>query len=258
MADKQPRLFYKYVSADLAKIILVNKTLRWSSPLLFDDPYDVSRQMAVNISPSEMQKWAVGYLQKLAIENKQIPYKMNPQALTLFGLFKLVHKDNRLTEIVDDLYKTTCIENLNSPAFSELKQIWEKWLPELRILCLSGSNDIPSMWSKYADNFSGVVLEFECSEYFSTPWLIAKPVNYENKPSLLNAEGWGKLLTLSQEQATKFLFEESCYTKPTNWEYQQEWRIVSFKRDHETLKYADYGFSPQTLSAIYFGPRIND
>lgn len=257
MSFERPKYFFKYVSAGLAKIILVNKSLRWSSPLLFDDPYDVTRQMAINISPSSMQKNVIGYLQRLVIENKEIPNGLNHQALTLLSLFKLAHKNNSLTEIVEDLYKTTCEQNLNSSSFDELKQIWENWLPELRILCLSASNDIPLMWDKYAANSTGVVLEFECSEYFSTPWLIAQPVRYENKPSLLDHEGWGKLLTLSQERATKYLFEESCYTKTTDWEYQQEWRVVSFKRDHETLKYADYGFSPQTLSAVYFGSEIS-
>src|SRR5687767_14020057 len=33
--------FYKYMSAGTAKTVLGNNTLRWSSPALFNDPFDV-------------------------------------------------------------------------------------------------------------------------------------------------------------------------------------------------------------------------
>ena len=34
--------FYKYVSAKTAQAILTTRTLRWSSPILFNDPFDVT------------------------------------------------------------------------------------------------------------------------------------------------------------------------------------------------------------------------
>ena len=32
--------FYKYISADVAKLILANQKLKWSSPQSFNDPFD--------------------------------------------------------------------------------------------------------------------------------------------------------------------------------------------------------------------------
>lgn len=38
-------LLHKYATASTAKAILQSSTLRWSSPLLFNDPFDVPRDM---------------------------------------------------------------------------------------------------------------------------------------------------------------------------------------------------------------------
>jgi len=243
--------FYKYVPAEVAKSILLNKTLRWSSPLLFDDRYDVTRELAADIKHSEIQLHVIDNLQQLVKHNK-LPEGLNSRALIMFRLFKMAHINNALDEIVDELRRSNDIET-HSPALSELKEIWQQWLPTYRILCLSASNNIPLMWSKYADNHKGVVLEFACLKEFDAPWLIAKPVLYEDRPSLLNGEGWGRLLTLEQDEAVKYLFNESCYTKTTDWAYQEEWRVVSFKRAYENTQDSYYRFYPQTLSAIYFG-----
>ena len=65
--------FCKYVSAEVAKVILINKTLRWSSPLLFDDPFDVTRVFAADTQPSEMQKYLIDELIEL-IQDRERRY----------------------------------------------------------------------------------------------------------------------------------------------------------------------------------------
>jgi hypothetical protein len=37
--------------ASTAKIVLQNKTLRWSSPVEFNDPFDVPRELAFDVTP---------------------------------------------------------------------------------------------------------------------------------------------------------------------------------------------------------------
>ena len=43
-----PRVFYKYTSAWVAKIVLATRCLRYSSPLLFNDPFDVTQELRLN------------------------------------------------------------------------------------------------------------------------------------------------------------------------------------------------------------------
>jgi len=247
--------FYKYVSASVAKTILISKTLRWSSPLLFDDPYDVTRELAEGVEISKMQKSMVSRIIE-QVKGSEISNDLNPRAKTLFNLFKIANAQDRLGELQDEFFRSNDLTT-SSLGLNELRRIWRLWLPEFRILCLSASCNIPLMWEKYADNYKGVVLEFICPQEFDPPWILARPVLYENRSTLLNMNSWGKLLTLNQEEAVEFLFNESCFTKTTDWEYQKEWRVVSFRREGEKEKYADYGFYPQTLSIVHFGPDIS-
>ena len=58
--------------------------------------------------------------------------------------------------------------------------VWESLIPKLRIICLSEINDSMPMWAHYANNHRGVVLELECIEEIDSPWLIARPVIYQD------------------------------------------------------------------------------
>lgn len=249
--------FFKYVTIETAKITLVNKTLRWSSPLLFDDPYDVTRELAAGIKPSEIQQCVIDTLVELVKKSEEEPPELNPLARQLFDLFKIAKRNNQLDKVIIELRESKEELAAYSPALGELRVMWQQWLPTFRILCLSARNDIALMWSKYAENYKGVVLEFACSEQFKTPQLIAKPVLYEDRPSLLDKAGWGKLLTRRQSDGIQYLFNESCHTKSLDWSYQEEWRVVSFRGPGEIGKYSDYKYYPQTLSAIYFGSEIS-
>jgi hypothetical protein len=46
--------FYKYVSAATAKEVLATRTLRWSSPMLFNDAFDVPRELSFGVTPDQI------------------------------------------------------------------------------------------------------------------------------------------------------------------------------------------------------------
>src|SRR5262245_43309165 len=46
--------FFKYMSASTAKLVLSNRTLRWSSPLLFNDPFDVPRELSFGLTAKDV------------------------------------------------------------------------------------------------------------------------------------------------------------------------------------------------------------
>ena len=57
------RVLYKYVTAEVAKIILTTRRLRWSSPLLFNDPFDVTQELRLDFGQAEInavltERWA--------------------------------------------------------------------------------------------------------------------------------------------------------------------------------------------------------
>ena len=57
------RFFYKYVTTNTAKIILATEKLRWSSPIIFDDFYDVPEELPLIFSAEEcMALYAEKYI----------------------------------------------------------------------------------------------------------------------------------------------------------------------------------------------------
>lgn len=250
--------FYKYVSANVGKIVLATKTLRWSSPLLFDDPFDVTRILAADIKPSEIQECIINRIIDLVKSDAELPSEINTQLRFIIETLRQSGRNDVKEEIINSLHDSKNELITESPSLSELREMWKEMAPTFRILCFSARNDIVSMWDRYADKYRGVVLEFSCLKEFDSPWLIAEPVQYpENRPSFLDKTGWGRLLTLNQDAATKYIFHESCYTKTPDWSYQEEWRIVSFNRTGENGEYSDYKFNPKELSVVYLGPEID-
>ena len=49
------RFFYKYVAACTARIVLASRKLRWSSPVLFNDPFD-NHPDALHFDGVELQR----------------------------------------------------------------------------------------------------------------------------------------------------------------------------------------------------------
>ena len=46
--------FYKHVTAETAKVTISSRTLQWSSPLLFNDPFDVPRRAVLPFTVDEL------------------------------------------------------------------------------------------------------------------------------------------------------------------------------------------------------------
>ena len=115
------------------------------------------------------------------------------------------------------------------------------------------------MWYHYADHYAGVVIELRCNEHTDSPWLVARPVDYpKDKPAVYTAEGLAELLALDTNAAVRRLLDIATYTKSRDWAYENEWRIVTFKRPYDSGHFTDYPFHADDLAAIYLGPLISD
>jgi hypothetical protein len=110
---------------------------------------------------------------------------------------------------------------------------------DVGITCFSKVHDNILMWSHYADNHKGVVLQIEPS---SEPLIHARAVQYENDYFMFTKE--------SKQNRAEII--KPFFQKSKQWEYEQEIRFV-----------CPYGtglikFDPKDLKAIYFGCRCND
>lgn len=52
-------MFYKYLSPEAAIAVLSTRRLRWSSPLTFNDPFDITQHLRLNFTAEELQRTLV-------------------------------------------------------------------------------------------------------------------------------------------------------------------------------------------------------
>lgn len=251
--------FFKYMTARTASLVLSNQILRWSSPLIFNDPFDVPRELLPNVSPQELVSAVARQHLKLI---EQPPEDTSHLTLRLQELVEIVKnglEDSSREEIVKNLKGNIEASDATDASLVALRTIWSEYLPDLRILCLTDSPSHMAMWYHYADSYSGAVFEFACDETLDSAWIEAKPVAYpDRKPGVYTQDGWAELLTLRNEFAVNKMLHTSVFTKSPDWSYEQEWRVVTVKRPTDIGHFTDYSFDPRELVTVFLGPRISD
>jgi len=256
----QQKSFFKYMSAETAKIVLINKTLRWSSPLEFNDPFDVPRELAFNISHDEMQEATVEALINLIKKPPGNTDHLEPKVKYLLDATKDLVSPSKKQKLIAVIREAN--EQLKTPhstSFDELRDMWRQMIPQFRILCLSEEHDVVSMWYHYANKYTGVVIEFLCDDDVPSAWLMASRVNYEEPtPNLYKATGWAELMIYRSSIREKLMYEILTHTKSEDWKYEKEWRIAQPARPGETGTISDYEFLPREIGRVFLGPLISD
>ena len=181
--------FYKYVSKPDALLIINNKTLMFTNPLDFNDPFDI----APVFPEVGLSKFHSRTLQK------------HGQSPELFGRKR--------------------IDYLKSMDFTELRK---NFLKSWGVTCFSRSPFILPLWAHYADNHKGCVLEFRITEKMSNQIRenngvledIVFPLNVtynKKRPKAYDENG-----IVTGQSAQNILL-----TKDTAWAYEQEMRAFS-------------------------------
>lgn len=111
------------------------------------------------------------------------------------------------------------------------------------VVCFSERNENLLMWSHYASGGSGVCLEFRtANDLFKS----AFQVRYAKEPPILDAL---QVMASSFDGTGPVWIEDLYCTKPEDWCYEKEWRVIHQKQG--TL----YTYPREALKAVYFGPR---
>ncbi len=257
----RPDTFFKYMTAEIAKIVLVSHEFRWSSPLLFNDPFDVQRDFNLGFDVEELKEPLFNEIMSI-VSAKQIPDLSNhPHVEQLIKCLRREDdadtRNKKLAVFIDR--RTQNVKN--SDNYKKMKEQWSKLIPEFRIFCLSEECDIMPMWSHYSESHKGTVIELQYLNELDSPWLAAKPVVYQDSPPIL-ATKQEQIKSITGQKALdsknwKF-YEPYTLTKTIDWEYEKEWRIVSFMRPGESGYYSDYYFNPREIRSIYLGCEISD
>ena len=224
-----PRLF-KYVNAKAAITILEKKTLQWSTPDSFNDPFEFKSPFAYGLKWDEMTEVALQQFAKILTQPPE-------------------------SRLLVQQWKEDTVRNAGN---------WREMKKTHLVLCLSTVHNHLLMWSRYADNHRGAVLGFRpiiqlCTPtLFATPILFARPVFYSLEvPVAAALKEYVEYLTAERTKPDALdAFERSVYTKSSVWAYENEWRVLDKKRTGEVGAFAYREFHPQELDAVYLGCRM--
>lgn len=213
-----PPVLYKYEAFTTQSLLnLKSQIIHFGSPLNFNDPYDCALTPNIDI-PSDSDIEAI---RQTYLSKESLPEQTRLEFET-FAPLKL-----------RDIFVRATQESVGSAI--------QDFLRTKEVACFSEKNDDLLMWSHYGGHYKGFCLEFATS---SEPFEKINKVSYTSTLPRLNV---ADILRDREFQLVKKLF---C-TKSNDWSYEKEWRAI------HNIAGTQFGYPPEALTGIYFGPDID-
>lgn len=238
---------FKYLHQDRTDVLL-GQSIRFSSPAVLNDPFELKPHLAALASPEHMEAHITRVLPELLREElAKLPSEVRAlvpvEALHEILLRQLPGAKRNIQGIVEVLMPK--LQEVMARKFEEL----------IGILCLSESADNLLMWAHYADSHRGFVIEFdERSPFFD------RRVNPDDELRHLRKVSYSPKrpsLTLTDvEDFTPFV------TKGTDWQYEAEWRMIVPLDTASTVIGEGphavhlFKFPAQAITAVVLGTRM--
>jgi hypothetical protein len=250
--ETPPRILYKYVTADTATKILRNRTLRFQSPLRYNDPFDSQWDPLWPLSTPK----AMDYQRALAERALRDPASW-PDDANLEWRRQWDCKRANIESLPEEQREEAIgrfVDNLKK--MKELKERIEDIIYRMRFLCLCECDRSILMWSHYADQHKGIVLGFDVSELEDQLRVPFMRVKYcDELPCLIDSEACKRAEVFGLpcppiENTYKWVL-----AKHTDWYYEKEWRLVCKADANTNGQHEDIAFPAKALVEIASGCR---
>lgn len=253
--------FFKYMPLSTAEIVLTNGTLRWSSPLRFNDPFDVPRSLFHGVTAAQMREAVARDMLEIykspPADDEDFIDDVRSMIAAAKRMQGQIDFDSVEERLLADSEADAIHDQAGGKALSELQAHWQRLLPTLRVLCLSEDPSHVAMWHHYADKYKGVVIEVRCIDRLDSSWLAARKVTYPTeKPAVYSAVGLASLLRYKSLKLANMMGRIAIETKSPDWSYEKEWRIFTYedRTDMGDSTFSDYPFAREELASVYIGP----
>jgi hypothetical protein len=254
-----PPHFFKYYTADVAKIVLASTRVRWSSPALFNDPFDCYFSLEPKFDLAACKdEHRDRFLDVIFQEQEPAFVSGNPLVPEIRKLREMARwkSRNEMAKIFDVVYPFL-VEGIEALSREERK-VWERQSRNYRLFCVCEINDNLLLWSHYTACHTGVAFQFECIEELDVPLLAALPVRYaDDAPGIADKdECIGFSLGVRGMEPASNLWKRLVTTKARCWEHEKEWRVIATSGAHDNTGYEDWKFIPREISKVFLGCRI--
>jgi len=253
------RSFFKYASPQTALAILQNKTVRYSTPLEFNDPFDFQSGLHFDFNLNTLHTKILDKLEALITSKEEPLVDANDD----WGKIVLLLRENYPTQG----FQRTDLEQLVAPSFARMVQLmqatqtdyqehWKKALPNIRVFCVSEERDNLLMWAHYAKDHTGVAFELRSLPEEDNPLSVAEPVEYVPHPVPFFTETeWIENILSIRKLDWSALYKRYAHIKSTHWQYEHEWRVWYPQKHGADSGYYDCPIRESELVAVYLGCR---
>ncbi|MBE2165781.1 DUF2971 domain-containing protein [Acinetobacter oleivorans] len=266
--------FYKYTSISTANIVLKNKSLRWSSPVLFNDLEECQ------YTPFTKDQYLSAFEKYIEILTQCAKGQSHYDTTKFSDVTQLTIRVMQLSMQSGTFDVKGIAESMLSMSTnfdSDYRDYINKALIRcFRILCVTGRYDNNLMWAHYADQHNGCVIELE-QLYVEEPRLLRQNhVRYhENLEPLSNPIDM--LLYGETKEIRDLMIKDVIFSKRTNWSYEEEYRLLfsesfgeitttldtqtkekklDIKYQSESL-FTDVNIPKESIKSIIFGARTS-
>jgi hypothetical protein len=260
------RAFYKYMKPDTALAVLESRTVRFSTPLLFNDPFDVQSGLHFEFDLDSLHDKVLDRIEALASavgEPAIDPENVWGQIVLEARKYYPTHGFPRERWKEGSTAPFNLMLKIIRQAQIQYQQHWQAILPEVRIFSVTEEKDNLLMWAHYAFDHTGAVFEFWSLPEEDNPLSVAQPVEYVKTPPpfLTESELIDSLTGLRGLSDGNDLYRRYAYIKSNHWSYEREWRVWYPGADR-TQKFDTTPIRPNEFKAIYLGccisPKIKD
>jgi hypothetical protein len=252
--------FYKYMSHETAMKVISSQSMRWSSPLKFNDPFDHQIGFFFPFTGEEIGGALIKEMDRIVFGGK-VSFK-EPTMLSALAM-KLHTEKDRLPK--DEIMKDFAgvaeeMAGDMSTLVDWLHTAVQQHLTHSRVLCVTERSDNVVMWSHYADEHRGVVLQLRCIDEIDNTLLAARKVKYSRQfPSFPSIESYVRHLTGEEPLDLSKLSWEIAFTKHEEWSYEKEWRVhIPLLREPPGNGYSLFKEDPRVFDKVYLGCRMLD
>jgi len=252
------KYFCKYVTADTVCKILTNLTVKWSSPLIFNDPFDMQTEVIFDFSEEEQIKHVVDEIIRLGCIDRD--------EVLEDGCIGIPAIEDLRTKTIDiDLFRNDFQESFKQlflPRLREHIELHNKWqrtfVKKVRVFCVVEEHDNLLMWAHYSKNHTGAVIKFRLIPELNTALCGALPIQYSSKPpTFANMEEYIQDITGKKSIDTYNSSLMYTLTKSNHWQYEKEWRCAKTSTSTDLRKRSEFvPFFPDEIDTVYLGLKM--
>lgn len=236
-----------------------NKTVRYSSPLKFNDPFDFQSGLHFDFDLDTLHAKVLDRLEGLATAREE-------------PLVDTEDPWGKLVLLVCEKYPTHGFprerwEQMTALSFAHLvreiritqqkyQEHWKTLLPGIRVFCVSEERDNLLMWAHYAKDHTGVVFEFRSLPDEDNSLSVAQPVVYVDRPAPFFTETeWVEDILSIRRMNERELYKRYAYIKSDHWRYEREWRVWYPLIPAPDSLHFDCPVRPSEFAGVYIGCR---